>query len=103
MFIEDLQFFGFNEQALTIFQESNIGKIKQRKTALEEENNRNRILRFIWNVLEYPESGTLAKVVTSLSMVVILLAVVLFSVDTLPEVKYVLSCLNMLRGCVRVC
>ena len=62
MFIDELHFFGFDEIALKIFEESSFGKILKSKATLEEHNNRNKILRDIWNVLEYPESGTLAKV-----------------------------------------
>ncbi len=42
----------------------------------------------LWNILEDPTSSTLARIVTIISLVVILLSVVIFCLETMPSVKY---------------
>ena len=81
IFIEELQFFGFGEKALKLFIES---RGKPRKKVIHAD--RNTLLSTIWELLEFPETNKGSRYLTTFSMTVILLAVCLFSIDTLPEI-----------------
>lgn len=48
----------------------------------------NRLQRKIWLLLEYPESSLNARIVALLSVCVILLSIVVFCIETLPQFKH---------------
>ena len=51
----------------------------------------NRLQRKIWLLLEYPESSLNARIVALLSVCVILLSIVVFCIETLPQFRHVTS------------
>ena len=46
----------------------------------------NRYRRAVWLLMEYPESSVAARVVALWSVVIILLSVVVFCVETIPDI-----------------
>lgn len=92
VFIEELQFFGFGDKAMKLFEEHR-GR-PDRKIMHE---NRDTCLSRIWEVLEFPETNKWSRFLTSFSMFVIMMAVCLFSVDTLPEVKSNQTAVNLIK------
>ena len=60
------------------------GFIKEEERALPESEWK----RKVWLLFEYPESSQAARVVAIISVVVILLSIVIFCLETLPEFKH---------------
>ena len=60
------------------------GFIKEEERALPE----NELQRKVWLLFEYPESSQNARVVAIISVFVILLSIVIFCLETLPEFKH---------------
>lgn len=60
------------------------GFIKEEEKPLPENENQ----RKVWLLFEYPESSQAARVVAIISVFVILLSIVIFCLETLPEFKH---------------
>lgn len=60
------------------------GFIKEEERPLPENENQ----RKVWLLFEYPESSQAARVVAIISVFVILLSIVIFCLETLPEFKH---------------
>lgn len=48
---------------------------------------KNKILRSIWLLFEYPESSFYARIIAIISLVIIWVSIALFCIETLPEVR----------------
>lgn len=60
------------------------GFIKEEERPLPDNENQ----RKVWLLFEYPESSQAARVVAIISVFVILLSIVIFCLETLPEFKH---------------
>lgn len=80
VFLEEMTFFDLGEEAMKqLRKDENIEEV--RKVRLP----RNRIRRYIWATLEYPEFSRLALLFHICSMLVILLSTIVFAIETLPQ------------------
>ncbi|XP_059079517.1 potassium voltage-gated channel protein Shaker-like isoform X5 [Tigriopus californicus] len=83
VFSEEIQFYELGEYAITKFREDE-GFIKEEEKPLPT----NDLQRKVWLLFEYPESSQHARVVAIISVFVILLSIVIFCLETLPEFKH---------------
>lgn len=60
------------------------GFIKEEERPLPDNENQKKV----WLLFEYPESSQAARVVAIISVFVILLSIVIFCLETLPEFKH---------------
>jgi hypothetical protein len=60
------------------------GFIKEEEKPLPDNENQKKV----WLLFEYPESSQAARVVAIISVFVILLSIVIFCLETLPEFKH---------------
>lgn len=67
-----------------LFYREDEGFIKEEEKPLPENENQ----RKVWLLFEYPESSQAARVVAIISVFVILLSIVIFCLETLPEFKH---------------
>lgn len=82
VFAEEVKFFDLGEEVLARFREDE-GFIKEDEKPLPT----NRMQRKLWLLFEYPESSQPARLIALSSVVVILLSIVIFCVETLPFFK----------------
>lgn len=68
---------------ITFYREDE-GFIKEEEKPLPENENQKKV----WLLFEYPESSQAARVVAIISVFVILLSIVIFCLETLPEFKH---------------
>ncbi|XP_035709094.1 potassium voltage-gated channel protein Shaker isoform X3 [Folsomia candida] len=83
VFAEEIKFYELGELATNKFREDE-GFIKEEEKPLPE----NLFQRKVWLLFEYPESSQQARVVAIISVFVILLSIVIFCLETLPEFKH---------------
>lgn len=83
IFLNELHFYELGGSAIDSFKE-NEGYIVEKPNPMGPKND---ILHKIWTTVEFPESSLLAKVFAVLSVSFILVSVVTFCVETLPEMK----------------
>ncbi|XP_077301080.1 potassium voltage-gated channel protein Shaker isoform X2 [Arctopsyche grandis] len=83
VFSEEIKFYELGEQATNKFREDE-GFIKEEEKPLPSNENQ----RKVWLLFEYPESSQAARVVAIISVFVILLSIVIFCLETLPEFKH---------------
>ncbi|XP_037890480.1 potassium voltage-gated channel protein Shaker isoform X4 [Glossina fuscipes] len=83
VFSEEIKFYELGDQAINKFREDE-GFIKEEERPLPENENQ----RKVWLLFEYPESSQAARVVAIISVFVILLSIVIFCLETLPEFKH---------------
>ncbi|XP_063862265.1 potassium voltage-gated channel protein Shaker-like isoform X2 [Scylla paramamosain] len=83
VFAEEIKFYELGEIATNKFREDE-GFIKEEERPLPE----NEFQRKVWLLFEYPESSQNARVVAIISVFVILLSIVIFCLETLPEFKH---------------
>ncbi|XP_022707306.1 potassium voltage-gated channel subfamily A member 1-like isoform X2 [Varroa jacobsoni] len=83
VFAEEIKFYELGEGAFNKFREDE-GFIKEEERPLPA----NEFQRKMWLLFEYPESSQAARVVAIISVVVILLSIVIFCLETLPEFKH---------------
>lgn len=76
-------FFLINNNNANCYREDE-GFIKEEERPLPENENQ----RKVWLLFEYPESSQAARVVAIISVFVILLSIVIFCLETLPEFKH---------------
>lgn len=69
---------------LSHFYREDEGFIKEEERPLPDNENQ----RKVWLLFEYPESSQAARVVAIISVFVILLSIVIFCLETLPEFKH---------------
>jgi len=83
IFSEEIQFYELGESAINKFREDE-GFIKEEEKPLPT----NDLQRRVWLLFEYPESSQHARIVAIISVFVILLSIVIFCLETLPEFKH---------------
>ncbi|CAF0765487.1 unnamed protein product [Didymodactylos carnosus] len=82
VFTEEIKFFELGEDAFNKFREDE-GFIKEEERILP----RPEIQRKIWLLFEYPETSQWARVIAIISVIVILMSIVIFCLETLPKFK----------------
>ncbi|XP_008046680.2 potassium voltage-gated channel subfamily A member 1 [Carlito syrichta] len=82
MFSEEIKFYELGEEAMEKFREDE-GFIKEEARPLPEKEYQ----RQVWLLFEYPESSGPARVIAIVSVLVILISIVIFCLETLPELK----------------
>lgn len=83
IFAEEVKFFELGEAAFNKFREDE-GFVKEKEKPLPK----NEFKRKIWLLFEYPESSQWARVVAIISVVIIILSILIFCLETLPEFKH---------------
>ncbi|KOC61565.1 Potassium voltage-gated channel protein Shaker [Habropoda laboriosa] len=83
VFSEEIKFYELGELATNKFREDE-GFIKEEEKPLPKHE----FQRKVWLLFEYPESSQGARVVAIISVIVILLSIVIFCLETLPEFKH---------------
>ncbi|KAK2825574.1 hypothetical protein Q7C36_019501 [Tachysurus vachellii] len=79
IFSEEIRFYELGEEAIEIFREDE-GFIKEEEKLLPE----NEFQRQVWLLFEYPESSGPARIIAIISVMVILISIVSFCLETLP-------------------
>ncbi|NP_001280068.1 potassium voltage-gated channel subfamily A member 1 isoform X1 [Callorhinchus milii] len=82
MFSEEIKFYELGEEAMEKFREDE-GFIKEEERPLPE----NEYQRQVWLLFEHPESSGPARGIAIVSVMVILISIVIFCLETLPELK----------------
>ncbi|NWH63995.1 KCNA1 protein, partial [Geococcyx californianus] len=82
MFSEEIKFYELGEEAMEKFREDE-GFIKDEERPLPEGEYQ----RQVWLLFEYPESSGPARIIAIVSVMVILISIVIFCLETLPELK----------------
>lgn len=83
VFSEEIKFYDLGQETIDKFREDE-GFIKEE----EQELPTNKFQRAVWLLFEYPESSMPAKIIAILSVVIILLSIVTFCLETLPQFKH---------------
>ncbi|KAF5404897.1 Potassium voltage-gated channel protein Shaker [Paragonimus heterotremus] len=83
VFTEEIQFYEIDEDAIEKYRDDE-GFIREEVKVLPE----NELQRKIWLLFEYPESSMPARVIAVISILVIILSIVIFCIETLPHFKH---------------
>lgn len=83
VFSEEIKFYELGAEAIEKYRDDE-GFIKEEDRPLPE----NEFQRRVWLLFEYPESSTAARLIAIFSVVIILLSIVIFCLETLPEFKH---------------
>uniref|UniRef100_A0A3B1JJM1 Potassium voltage-gated channel subfamily A member 5 n=1 Tax=Astyanax mexicanus TaxID=7994 RepID=A0A3B1JJM1_ASTMX len=82
VFMEEIRFYELGEEVIDNFKEDE-GFIKEEERPLPE----NEFQRQVWLLFEYPESSSPARAIAIVSVLVILISIVIFCLETLPEFR----------------
>ena len=82
IFSEEIRFYQLGEEAMEKFREDE-GFIKEEERPLPN----NELQRQVWLLFEYPESSGPARGIAIVSVLVILISIVIFCLETLPEFR----------------
>ncbi|KAK9526002.1 hypothetical protein VZT92_016662 [Zoarces viviparus] len=82
IFMEEITFYELGEEVIENFKEDE-GFIKEEERPLPE----NEFQRQVWLLFEYPESSGPARGIAIVSVLVILISIVIFCLETLPEFR----------------
>lgn len=82
MFSEEIKFYELGEEAMEKFREDE-GFIREEERPLPE----NEFQRQMWLLFEHPESSGPARGIAIVSVMVIIISIVIFCLETLPELK----------------
>ncbi|XP_004643621.1 potassium voltage-gated channel subfamily A member 5 [Octodon degus] len=82
VFMDEIRFYQLGEEALERFREDE-GFLKEEEKPLP----RNEFQRQVWLIFEYPESSGSARAIAIVSVLVILISIVTFCLETLPEFR----------------
>ncbi len=82
MFSEEIKFYELGEEAMERFREDE-GFIREEERPLPE----NEFQRQMWLLFEHPESSGPARGIAIVSVMVIIISIVIFCLETLPELK----------------
>jgi hypothetical protein len=85
IFFDEIVFFQLGEEAIVKYKKDEGYLID--KQAKIKDLPKNRFLRSIWLLFEYPESSYYARCVAIVSVIVIFISIALFCIETLPSVK----------------
>lgn len=83
VFAEEIKFYELGSAAIEKYREDE-GFIKEEEKPLPQ----NEFQRRVWLLFEYPESSTAARIIAIFSVLIILLSIVIFCLETLPEFKH---------------
>ena len=83
VFSEEIKFYELGEEVIEKYREDE-GFIKEEEKPLPE----NEFQRRVWLLFEYPESSMPARLIAIFSVSIILLSIVIFCLETLPEFKH---------------
>lgn len=83
IFSEEVKFYELGEEAMLKFREDE-GFVKEEDDKVLPENE---FKKQIWLLFEYPESSSPARVIAIVSVLVILISIVIFCLETLPEFR----------------
>lgn len=92
IFYEEVKFFELGDDVAEPF-ETFAGRYNKYDTDDETEKDDESRMRSLWILFEKPNSSVAAKMMTVLSMLVILLSVTVFCIETIPSVSDSTSCL----------
>ena len=81
--MEEVRFFELGEAAFNKFREDE-GYVKEEERPLPV----NELQKKVWLLMEHPESSNAARVVAITSVAVILISIVIFCLETLPQFKH---------------
>ncbi|ELK34910.1 Potassium voltage-gated channel subfamily A member 5 [Myotis davidii] len=82
VFADEIRFYQLGDEAMERFREDE-GFIKEEEKPLP----RNQFQRQVWLIFEYPESSGSARAVAIVSVLVILISIITFCLETLPEFR----------------
>ncbi|XP_029996980.1 potassium voltage-gated channel subfamily A member 1-like [Sphaeramia orbicularis] len=82
MFLEELRFFELGEEIIDRFKEDE-GFPKEEERPLPT----NDLQRRLWMLFEYPESSSGARIIAIISVMVIVISILIFCLETLPEFR----------------
>ncbi|XP_051885633.1 potassium voltage-gated channel subfamily A member 4 [Pristis pectinata] len=82
IFAEEIKFYELGDEAMLKFREEE-GFVKEEDKPLPEDEFR----RQVWLLFEYPESSSPARGIAIVSVLVILISIVIFCLETLPEFR----------------
>ncbi|KAG7255509.1 hypothetical protein CRUP_006071 [Coryphaenoides rupestris] len=82
IFLEEIKFYELGEEVIENFKEDE-GFIKEEERPLPD----NEFQRQVWLLFEYPESSGPARGIAIVSVLVILISIVIFCLETLPEFR----------------
>ena len=83
VFSEEIRFYELGEEVIEKYREDE-GFIKEEEKPLPD----NEFQRRMWLLFEYPESSMAARLIAIFSVSIILLSIVIFCLETLPEFKH---------------
>ncbi|KAM6161716.1 potassium voltage-gated channel subfamily A member 5 [Erethizon dorsatum] len=83
VFVDEIRFYQLGEEALERFREDEGFLKDEEKPPLP----RNEFQRQVWLIFEYPESSGSARAIAIVSVLVILISIVTFCLETLPEFR----------------
>ncbi|CAL8076832.1 unnamed protein product [Calicophoron daubneyi] len=83
VFSEEIQFYEIDEESIEKYRDDE-GFIREEVKVLPEQ----KLQRKIWLLFEYPESSTAARIIAIVSIIVIILSIVIFCVETLPHFRH---------------
>ncbi|NXG56086.1 KCNA5 protein, partial [Hemiprocne comata] len=82
VFADEIRFYQLGEEAMERFREDE-GFIKEEEKPLPH----NEFQRQVWLIFEYPESSSSARSIAIVSVLVILISIITFCLETLPEFR----------------
>ncbi|XP_063303875.1 shaker-related potassium channel tsha2-like [Pelobates fuscus] len=82
IFLEEIKFYELGEEVIEIFRDDE-GFIKEEERPLPD----NDFQRQVWLLFEYPESSGPARGIAIVSVLIILISIVIFCMETLPEFR----------------
>nr|XP_033783795.1 potassium voltage-gated channel subfamily A member 4 [Geotrypetes seraphini] len=82
IFSEEVKFYELGDEVILKYREDE-GFVKEEEKALPA----NEFKRQIWLLFEYPESSSPARIIAIVSVLVILISIVIFCLETLPEFR----------------
>uniref|UniRef100_S4RLK3 Potassium voltage-gated channel 1c n=1 Tax=Petromyzon marinus TaxID=7757 RepID=S4RLK3_PETMA len=82
IFAEEVRFYELGEETMARYREDE-GYVKEEEKPLPE----NALQRQVWLLFEYPESSNPARVIAIVSVLVIVISIVIFVAETLPEFR----------------
>ncbi|XP_053115635.1 potassium voltage-gated channel subfamily A member 7 [Hemicordylus capensis] len=82
VFMDELKFYQLGEEALTKFRDDE-GFMKEEEQPMPERE----FLKQVWLLFEHPESSQRARIIAIISVMVILISIVIFCLETLPDFR----------------
>ncbi|KAM9814714.1 shaker-related potassium channel tsha2-like [Syngnathus typhle] len=84
IFLEEIKFYEFDEETIELFRDDE-GLSREEDRPLPD----NEFQRQLWLLFEYPESSGPARIIAIVSVMVILISIIIFCLETLPEFREV--------------